>query len=237
MEAKPLGLLKPNRIVMGPPPRGKEAGQLGRLVRRQGAKQQFADALPNLVDRLFTDVGENESIVVHLGDRFFATTFSREAAGYCPSCGSTGPNTASRAITISSAARAMSVPRHGIVRHEDRHLPLPMADGMGDLERGQDQSARGMQYDVDRHLRIGQLAGAQDILGIVNVDIPHDRKAEHVHRLLPVDQEDNARAALMLDLRDEPPARAFKKALLQDRLERREDEEEKKRSPTPMVSS
>ena len=41
---------------------------------------------------------------------FLATTRSREAAGYCPSCGSTGPSTACGDITTSSAASAMSVP-------------------------------------------------------------------------------------------------------------------------------
>ena len=39
-----------------------------------------------------------------------SSTERMEAAGDCPSCGSTGPSTALGSITISSAASAMSVP-------------------------------------------------------------------------------------------------------------------------------
>jgi hypothetical protein len=41
---------------------------------------------------------------------FCSTTFKIDAAGYCPSCGSTGPSTALSSMTISSAARAIRVP-------------------------------------------------------------------------------------------------------------------------------
>src|SRR5207245_1489475 len=73
---------------------------------------------------------------------------------------------------------------------------------------------------------VGQLDGAHDVLGVVDVDVPHEGKPEQAHRLLPVDEEDDARLPPPLDPREQPLAGVLQHLLLQHRLERRQDEEQ-----------
>ena len=79
---------------------------------------------------------------------------------------------------------------------------------------------------VDWDVRVGHVDGAEHLLRVVDVDVAEDGEAQQAHRLLTVDQQDDPRAALPLDLRDQPLARGVEVALLDDRLQRRDDEEQ-----------
>src|SRR2546430_6539295 len=83
-----------------------------------------------------------------------------------------------------------------------------------------------MEHAVARHLGIRHDAGADDVLGIVDVDVPHERKPEQAHGFLPVDEQDHARLALPLEARQQALARGLEKPLLDHRLQGRENEEE-----------
>jgi len=78
--------------------------------------------------------------------------------------------------------------------------------------------------EVDRHVGVRQLHGAHHRLGIVDVDVPHDREAEKIHRLLPVHEQDDARLSFELNDSDEPFAGRFEQSLSNDRLEGRKHE-------------
>jgi hypothetical protein len=65
-------------------------------------------------------------------------------------------------------------------------------------------------------------------LRVLDVDAANEREAEQPHRLLAVHQEDYARAALALQLRDLARAHRVHHALLEHGLKRREHEEEPK---------
>ncbi len=44
---------------------------------------------------------------------------------------------------------------HGVMRDIDRDLGRVLLNGQGDLQRGQNQSARGVQDDIQRYLVVG----------------------------------------------------------------------------------
>ena len=92
--------------------------------------------------------------------------------------------------------------RHGVVRHEHRDLRLVLADRPGDLHGREHEPARRVQDDVERHVVVRHLDCAQNILGVVDVDVAHEREAQQPHGLLPVHQQDHARAPLGFELRD-----------------------------------
>src|SRR5437868_856371 len=109
--------------------------------------------------------------------------------------------------------------------HKDRDLALVLTDGLGDLQRCKDKTTRGVEHEIDRHIVVRHLDGAQNLFGIVDVDITCDRKTEEPHGLLPVHQQDNPRFSLTLDLRNLAGSHRLKHLLLQHRLDRREYEE------------
>ena len=106
------------------------------------------------------------------------------------------------------------------MRDEDRDLAFAFADGGRDLRRRQDQPSRSVEHEVQRHLGIRHHAGADDVLGIVDVDVAHQRESEQAHRLLPVNEQDDARLALPLEARQQALARVLEKSLLDHRLQR-----------------
>jgi hypothetical protein len=57
-----------------------------------------------------------------------------------------------------------------------------------------------MQHDVERHASVGYINGAQDRFRGVHVDVPHQRKTQKAHGFLTVDHQDDAGAALLLDV-------------------------------------
>ena len=85
-----------------------------------------------------------------------------------------------------------------------------------------------MEDDVERHIVVGHLDGAQHLFGVVDVDVARNRKAEEPHRLLAVHEQDHAGVPLALQLRDLARAHRIQHALAQHRLQRREHEEKPK---------
>ena len=123
---------------------------------------------------------------------------------------------------------------------EHRDLPLAMPDRPCDLDGGEDKPARRMQHEVQRHLGIGERAGPHHVLGIVDVDVPHEREPKQAHRLLPVHEQDHPRAALPLNLGDHLLPRGLQQPLLDDRLERGHHEQEPHQIPDahePLLSA
>ena len=72
-----------------------------------------------------------------------------------------------------------------------------------------------MQNEVERHIVVRHLDGAQHLLGVVDVDVAHEREAEQPHGLLPVHQQDHPRVPLPLELRDLARAHRFEHPLPQ----------------------
>ena len=68
--------------------------------------------------------------------------------------------------------------RHGVMGYEDRDLGLVIADRPRDLRRREHQSARRMEDDIEGDIVVRHLDGAQNVLGIVDVDVAHERKAQ-----------------------------------------------------------
>ena len=89
--------------------------------------------------------------------------------------------------------------RHGVVRHQHRHLALVPLEGVGDLVRGQHQAAGGVQDEVDGHVRRRHADGPQHLLRVLDVDVAAERKAEEPDALLAVDHGDDAGAAALLE--------------------------------------
>jgi hypothetical protein len=104
------------------------------------------------------------------------------------------------------------------MRHEHRHLGLLLPDGVGDLHGGHYQTAGGVEDEVEGHVVIGHVNGAQDRLRIVEVDAARQRKAEEPHGFLPLDQEDHPRITLTFQGRDLAAAHGILPALPQHRL-------------------
>jgi hypothetical protein len=74
-------------------------------------------------------------------------------------------------MTISRAASAERAAGHGVVRHERSHLALVHVNGAGNLQRRQHQTTGRVQHNVQGHVGIRQIDGAQDFFGIVDIDV------------------------------------------------------------------
>ena len=115
---------------------------------------------------------------------------------------------------------------HGVVGDEDGDLALMTLERERDLLRGEDEAARGVHQEIDRHLRRGEPNGAQDLLGIFYVDVASDRKAEEAHRLLAMDHRDEAGLTPLLEAMERPvPAEREHLLLVEGNEELGEDEE------------
>jgi hypothetical protein len=63
------------------------------------------------------------------------------------------------------------------------------------LRRSQHQSARCVQYQIQRHFRVGQLNGTDNFLAVVDINIAYQRKSQQTHRLLPINEQNDARVS------------------------------------------
>jgi hypothetical protein len=97
------------------------------------------------------------------------------------------------------------------------------AKGPSNLHCGKHQPSWRMKHQIDWDARIGHANGAEDILGIIDVDIADDREPQPSHRFPPVNHYDHSRAALSLEARDLALAGGLEDALLQVRLNGGED--------------
>jgi hypothetical protein len=103
-KAEFLGLGGSNRIVVRPRPGRELLGQRLRLIGRKPAACLSCAIALHPTSALISV----SSSISEIG--FCSTTFTSEAAGNWPSCGSIGPRTAWLDMTISLAANAISVP-------------------------------------------------------------------------------------------------------------------------------
>jgi hypothetical protein len=72
---------------------------------------------------------------------------------------------------------------------------------------------------VNRHIGIRQADRAQDVLGIVDIDVTDDGKAEQAHRLLAMDHSYYTGVSFSLEAQDSALASRFEHVLLHNRLE------------------
>jgi hypothetical protein len=79
---------------------------------------------------------------------------------------------------------------------------------------------------VERYLVVRHLDGAQDFLGVTDVDVARERESQEPHGLLPVHEEYHPGISLLLQLRDLARPHGLEHALTQDRLQGREHEKE-----------
>ena len=110
--------------------------------------------------------------------------------------------------------------------HEDGDLALVALECESDLLGREDQAARSVDKKVDRHVRWGEPDGTQDLLGILDVNVPSDWKSKEAHRLLPMDHRDEPRPAPLLEAMESPVPAERKHLLLVERDEELGDDEE-----------
>ena len=214
-------------IVVGPGPFRQQRRHLLDLRRRHPALEQLLHRLPHLVHRLPAHVGHDQRLIVHLLDRLLFHRLDDGGGGKLSELGIDGPQHRMFAHhDLVGGQRNQSTARHGVVGHVDGAFGGVLLDRTGDLQGRQHEPARGMEHDVERHVAVGHLDRPQHRLGIVDVDVAHHRKAQKPHRLLAVDEEDHPRVPLLLDLGDLAGAHRLQHALLDDRLQRRDDEED-----------
>jgi len=115
---------------------------------------------------------------------------------------------------------------HRVVRHDRDDLAVVIVERLRDLARCEDEAARRVQDDLDPLSRRSAADRAEHGLGVVDVDVTHQRKAEKGDRLLAMDQRDDGRVALFRDAPQHPTPGRGEEVSLDDRLERAEDEEE-----------
>ena len=108
---------------------------------------------------------------------------------------------------------------HRVMRDERRDGGLAPGDGLRDLQRGQRQSPRRVQDQVDGNVRVGLEDGADDLLRVLHVEEAHQVESEEAHALLAMHQQDHAASALAFDATAEPPTRRFEQAPLRDGLQ------------------
>jgi hypothetical protein len=107
------------------------------------------------------------------------------------------------------------------MRHEHCNLRLVVADRTGDLDCGEHQAARRMQNDIQWHIGVRHVNGAENLFGVIDIDVAHEREPQEPHRFLPVHEQDDPRVTLSLQLRDFARAHRLQHALSQHRLQRR----------------
>jgi hypothetical protein len=108
------------------------------------------------------------------------------------------------------------------MRYKDGDLRLVSADGVGNLQRREDEASRRVQDQVQWDFGIGHVDRPQHLFGVVDVDVAHDRKPEELHRLLTVHEQDDAGVSHPLQLRDFSHSHGVEQALPDDRLKRRQ---------------
>jgi hypothetical protein len=58
---------------------------------------------------------------------------------------------------------------------KDRDLAKMFTQGPGDLQGRENQTARGVQDEIDRYFGIGELDGPNNLFGIIDINITEDR--------------------------------------------------------------
>ena len=85
------------------------------------------------------------------------------------------------------------------MRHEHGHLPLVLDERLRDLLRGEDETARRVQDEVEGLLGLGQADRAENRLRVIDRDRLADRHAEEALRVLPMDHRDDPGFPFLLE--------------------------------------
>ena len=114
-------------------------------------------------------------------------------------------------------------PGHGVVGDKHGDLAFMLLQGPGDLGGGEHQAARGMEHQVNGHVVAGEVNGPEDFLGVINVDVTENGKAQQSHGFLAVDQENHPGRAFLLHLQNQAFAGEFHELLSEEGLQGNED--------------
>ena len=95
-----------------------------------------------------------------------------------------------------------------------------------DLQRRKHQSAGGVEDDVERNVIVRHLDRSQQLFGIIDVDVTHERKSQKPHGFLPVHEQNHTGVSLLFQLANLACAHGLEHPLTQHRLDRGEHEEQ-----------
>ena len=149
--------------------------------------------MSHLHNRLFRLVGQNQRLVVHLGDRFLMSRFQNRSGRIFAELRINRPQ--NRVLGHDDLIRGkseQSAARHGVMR--DKHCDLAFAceNRARDLRRCQNQTAWRVEHQVYGNFRISQMNSPQNLFAIVDVDVAEYWKAKQAHRFLPVHEKYDA---------------------------------------------
>jgi len=188
-------------------------------------REQAANEILDLEDRLARDVRHDQRVVVALPRELERREDRRRRV--LAELRIDGPERGVRVHhDLVGGERDQRAAAHRVVRNHSGDLAGVVGECARDLGRGEDQAAGRVEHHLDGAV-VRRLADrAQDALGVVDVDIARDREPEQRHCLLPVDERDDGRLPRPGQQPQTPPPCGREVVALQDRLQRREDEEE-----------
>jgi len=79
-----------------------------------------------------------------------------------------------------------------------------------------------MHDDIYRHMGVGQPDGAQDLLGILDIDIADEGDTQKTQSLLAVNKRNEARFSILLNLVEKLDSAHIQQTPLQDRDDKRD---------------
>ena len=142
-EPKLQGLFGPDRVVVGPPARGEGPGQLTSLLIGELGGDQLEDGFLHLGDGFPCLVGQDQGLVVDVGDRLLFHDFQEGGGGILAELGIHGAQDGVVAHDdLVGRQGDEGAAGHGVVGDVRPNLGGVVREGAGDLEGGQDQTAR-----------------------------------------------------------------------------------------------
>jgi len=204
-----------------PPSAPQGVGQaLGLVGGHPVGRGEADDEIAHLGQRFASGLRQDEGLIVDLAGRLHLHHLEDVGGGEAADLGVDG---AQHGVGIHhhlvGRQGQQGAARHGIVGDEDRHLALPVDQGVRDLLGGQHQPPGRVEDEVDGHVGWRQLDGPQDLLGVVDVDVASQRDAQQRHLLLAVDQGDDPAVTAGLQPPDGPDAMCLELTLAPDRRE------------------
>ena len=224
-EAETFEVGRHEQVVVRPCPLGEQTcGVAGALGIGVPLEQLPRDCL-HLDQRLAADVGEDQRLVLvphrHRGDL--------DQRG-CWILAELGIDRAERRVVVEDdlvgGERDQRAAAHCVMRDDCDDASVVIVQRPGDLTRREHESAGRVEDDLDLLSRRRRPDCPQHALGIVDVDVTHEREPEQRDRLLTVDERDHRRITPRCNPGKHPPSRQGQQLLLDEGLQRAEDEEE-----------
>lgn len=212
---------------MGPGSRRKGCRNRRRLVRRHPRRQDRGRRLPHLIDRLSSDIGQDQRFVVDLSHWLVGHDLQDGGGGELANLGIDRAKDGMIAHhDLVGGKRDKRTAGHRMMRNEDRDLAAMRLDRPGDLKRRKHEPAGRMEHDVQRRVPVRHPDRAQNVLAVLDVDVAHQRKAQKPHGFLPVHHQDHPAAAAFLEAVDHLHAPKVQELARQDGLQHRQDDED-----------